>query len=61
VGGREQAGERGALGLRQHRRALAARGVEHGKHVVHLLLERRGRHTVRHAAAATVELDQARE
>ena len=61
VGGREQAGERRALGLRQHRRALAAGRVEHGEHVVHLLLERRRRHAVRHAAAAAVELDQARE
>jgi hypothetical protein len=61
VGGREQACERRALGLRQHRRALAAGRVEHREHVVHLLLERRRRHAVRHAAAAAVELDQARE
>jgi hypothetical protein len=61
VRGREQAGERGALGLGQDGRALAAGRVEHGEHVVHLLLQRCRRHAVGHAAAAAIELDQARE
>ena len=61
VRGREQAGERRALRLGEYRRALAAGGVEHREHVLHLLLERRRRDAVGHAAAAAVELDQARE